>query len=139
MSIENPINSPPQRREVRARFFVVDDDANCRSAISDIIRSVSPDAEIYFADSGRVALWEIVQQTVEIVITDYYMPGMDGGTLSEKLREAGYRGQIILISGNPAVAPVAAESGANAFVFKMRMLEELPPKLKEAMHLYQSE
>ena len=109
----------------------MDDDANCRSAIGDIVASELPEAEIYQADSARVAVWEILQQPVDIVITDFYMPEMDGGCLSERLRAARFSGWIIVISGDPDVADVIAKCGASGFVYKMRMVEELPLRLRE--------
>src|SRR5690349_23948261 len=52
-------------------------------------------------ESAAQALDEVGQSSYDLVITDVVMPGMDGLTLTEKLRERDPAQEIILVSARP--------------------------------------
>lgn len=49
--------------------------------------------------SGEEALARYAEAKPDLVVTDLYMPGVDGLTLMERLREKGYAGEFIIVSG----------------------------------------
>lgn len=49
-------------------------------------------------------------QTVDLLVTDYSMPGSDGLTLVENARSSGFRGKVILFAG--AIPPHVLERAA---------------------------
>lgn len=51
------------------------------------------------AISGELGLQLVEQEQPDIIITDLYMPGMNGIDMIEKLRQQGYCGSIVILSG----------------------------------------
>ncbi len=70
--------------EKKARILVVDDVENSREMLSDMIESMGY-LTCQCAD-GEEALIEVDKFNPDIIITDMYMPGMDGIDLCEKLK-----------------------------------------------------
>jgi two-component system, cell cycle sensor histidine kinase and response regulator CckA len=103
------MSSPGDRR---SRFtadpavLVVDDEETPRSVTSRMVRGLGYPTRI--ACDGREALRYIQQHPGEIrlVLTDLIMPYMDGGELSERVRDLHPRLPIVLMSAD-AVGDVA--------------------------------
>jgi|GEM_PF-420246 len=87
-------------REEGWKIAIVDDDFQVIRGLKKVI----PWEELgaVFAGeaiSGELGLELIQQEQPDIVITDLYMPGMNGIEMIEKLRNQGYEGSIIILSG----------------------------------------
>ena len=67
----------------QVRVLVVDDNLQMRDLIA---KGLEPYAEIDIASDGVDALLKAVDQTPDMIISDYKMPGMDGRQFYEKLR-----------------------------------------------------
>ncbi len=80
-----------------ARILVVDDDAAFRGILLDILRKEG--YELVDAASAEAALERLASETVDLVITDQRMPGIDGIELTKRLR---------LMSTPPAVIVMTA-------------------------------
>jgi two-component system cell cycle sensor histidine kinase/response regulator CckA len=97
----------PARGDRRSRFptdptvLVVDDEETPRSVTSRMIRAIGYPTRV--AQDGREALRYVQQHPGEIrlVLTDVVMPYMDGGELSERLRDLHPRLPIVLMSAYP--------------------------------------
>jgi CheY-like chemotaxis protein len=68
------------------RILVVDDEANLALTLQAGLSKL-PGCEVAAATSGEAALQLIRQQPFDLLITDYWMPGMNGITLVERARE----------------------------------------------------
>lgn len=79
--------------------LVVDDSSEMRSLIEDVLTDEG--YEVITASSGGGALSLLARRVPKLVITDLFMPGMDGFTLrSEMLRRAELaRVPVIILSG----------------------------------------
>jgi two-component system cell cycle sensor histidine kinase/response regulator CckA len=97
----------PARGERRSRFaaeptvLVVDDEETPRSVTCRMVRALGYPTRT--ARDGREALRYIHQHPGEIclVLTDVIMPYMDGGELSERVRDLQPRMAIVLMSAYP--------------------------------------
>lgn len=68
-------------------ILIVDDSRLARNMVASVITSLRPDWTIVAAASGDEAL-EMVGETAPVAaIVDYNMPGMDGITLGQRLKE----------------------------------------------------
>jgi CheY-like chemotaxis protein len=67
----------------RVRVLVVDDNLKMRELIA---HGLEAHAEIDIASDGVDALLKAVDQTPDMIVSDYKMPGMDGRQFYEKLR-----------------------------------------------------
>ncbi|MEA3143889.1 MAG: hypothetical protein QOG31_1213 [Thermoplasmata archaeon] len=83
-------------------ILIVDDDLDVLMPLSDSLRSLIPGALIYPAESGAEALQYLCDHPVDLVITDYRMPGLSGIDLAKILRRAKKSPPAILMTGHPS-------------------------------------
>src|SRR6478609_7489982 len=91
-----PDRSSPPRGDVgigerasdrpRGRILIVDDEANARAALSEILRDEGYETET--AADGFKALGKLAAFAPDLVLTDLKMPGMAGLALLDRLRAA---------------------------------------------------
>ena len=70
---------------VHPRILVVDDEPDIAESFTDLLRSFLPDADVDQAHTGEEALKQLRNHHVDLIVTDFMMPGMNGVQL---LREA---------------------------------------------------
>jgi len=82
-------------------ILVVEDDPNIRKLMEAVLLD-----ERYIpilAKNGQDALIIIDHQHIDLMITDIMMPGMDGYTLTEQLRDAGYDFPILMVTAKETI------------------------------------
>jgi two-component system response regulator FixJ len=114
--------------------YIVDDDAAVRDALSILVKSVNLDAKEY--SSADQFLAEYDPQRPGCLITDVYMPGIDGVALQKRLTDMGSQIPMIIMSGHGDI-PLAVNmirNGALNFIEKPfsnhQMLEHIQQALK---------
>jgi two-component system, NtrC family, response regulator AtoC len=107
------------------RLLVVDDEANARSALAELLREEGFDVETA-ADAFK-ALGKFDAFAPHVVITDLKMPGMDGIELVKKLRAMDDPPAVIVMTAFGAVdsALDAMRSGAEEYLTKPLNFDEL--------------
>jgi CheY-like chemotaxis protein len=100
-----------------ARVLVIDDQPDVRAVIRRMLAAAGH--EVLEAGDGAAALGILAQHPTDALISDLYMPGMDGLELARELRKLPSRPAIIAISGGGFgrqvdVLDIAAELGAAA-------------------------
>src|SRR5262245_28665168 len=110
-----------------------------RRILARVIRSLG-DYEVVEASNGREAL-AACNGPVEIVITDWSMPGMGGLELVRHLRNdpALSAVRILMVSGRGAEDDVrqAAEAGVDDYILKPFSLDALRAKLERLVQVPQ--
>ncbi len=81
-----PQSSLPEKSYM-ARIVIVDDHPNTASMLARVLKKLDTPAEILVANSGEEAIQLIGNQDVEVLITDFIMPGMSGLELVERLKK----------------------------------------------------
>jgi len=82
-----------------ARIVIVDDHPNTASMLARVLKKLDTPAEILVANSGEEALRLIGTNDIEVLITDFIMPGMSGLELVERLKKEDREpGHIILMT-----------------------------------------
>ena len=71
---------------LRPIILIVDDDPEALILLHRLLHSFAPHCEIVTVGSGVEALALTAVRPVALVITDYYMPGMNGVRLSRVYR-----------------------------------------------------
>jgi EAL domain-containing protein (putative c-di-GMP-specific phosphodiesterase class I) len=98
------------------RFLVVEDHAFQRAVLVQLLQSLGAQA-VHVASDGAAALLVLRDPAlpVDVVITDIWMPGMDGMEFVRNLSESGFRVAVVLASAVPADVLAAIANMARAY------------------------
>lgn len=110
---------------ITLRLALADDQALVRSGLSALLSSFAQ--VLVEAGDGAALLAAIEQQTVDVILSDIRMPGVDGFAVLEQLRARGNPTPVILLTtfDEPDLALRAAEAGARGFLLKDASPEDL--------------
>ena len=85
----------------RHTVLLVDDDVGVLMPVAELLRDAFPDARIYPAESPADALDFAQKHPVDLLITDYRMPGVTGLQLLEAVHGLKKGAKSILMNGYP--------------------------------------
>src|SRR5262245_43734771 len=103
--------------ENRGRILVVDDEANARTALAELLRDEGYAVET--AADGFKALPKLDELAPDLVLTDLKMPGMDGIELMRKARSGDDPERAVIVMtafGSVETAVEAMRQGAADYV-----------------------
>ncbi len=96
-----------------ARILVIDDDEAFRTMLRRTLERAGH--EVTEAAEGAAALTALSEQTIDLVITDIIMPGMEGLETIRALRRSMPELKIIAMSGGGRMKPEGYLEAAHAF------------------------
>lgn len=104
--------------------LIVEDEADLASLMSDVLKDAGYEVTL---TTGTAAVERAGEVKPALILMDYVMPGISGATVVERLRDAlqGRLPPLILVSGRPEVKRLAAEVGADAYLYKPFDVDEL--------------
>jgi CheY-like chemotaxis protein len=131
------------RKEIRLMernnksILVVDDNCDLRYLLS--VRLISARYKVYGAANGWEALEQMEKHSIDVVLTDYHMPEMDGFGLLSLCRVKWPGIPVVFLSGEQDdIAHEAVERGAFAWVRKgsesTMLLEILGEAIQHSVH-----
>src|ERR1700694_3510666 len=108
-----------------AHLLIVDDDANTLGSLARAFRLAGHEATV--CDNAGRALELVKSQSFDMMLSDVVMPGKDGLTLLEELRNLGVALPVVMISGqaNIEMAVRATRLGAADFLEKPLSTDKL--------------
>ena len=118
----------------KARILIVDDEANARNALAEILRE--EDYQVETAADGFKALARAESFYPDLVLTDLKMPGMDGVELLGKLKQVPeIEVEVIVMTAFGAVetAVAAMRAGAADYLTKPLNTDELLLVIERAL------
>ena len=96
-----------------ASVLIVEDDAEVRAAVAELLRQDLPNTELLSAADGDEA-WELLKGGgVDVLLSDIVMPGLDGIELARRVRrhpETAATNVILLRAGAPPEALLGAKN-----------------------------
>jgi CheY-like chemotaxis protein/anti-sigma regulatory factor (Ser/Thr protein kinase) len=98
-----------------ARILIVDDDAGMHEMLAAMFRS--EDYAVDYALSGPEALARVGVSAYDLVITDIRMPGMDGITLLNRIRETQPAMKVIVMTAESTPQTVIRAISEKAFSY----------------------
>src|SRR5689334_5412232 len=117
----------------RGRILIVDDEANARAALSEILRDEGYATET--AADGFKALGKLEEFAPDVVLTDLKMPGLDGIAFMEKAKSASPQTVFVVMTafGTISSAVSAIKKGAENYLTKPLDYEALSAVVDRAM------
>ncbi|MCA9586084.1 MAG: sigma-54-dependent Fis family transcriptional regulator [Myxococcales bacterium] len=117
----------------RGRILIVDDEANARAALSEILREEGYVTET--AADGFKALGKLEEFGPDVVLTDLKMPGLDGIAFMEKARAASPDTVFVVMTafGTISSAVAAIKEGAENYLAKPLDYDALSAVIERAM------
>jgi len=84
----------------KKRILFVDDEPAILAGLQNLLYKDRRRWEMVFAPSGEVALEKMRAQPFDVVVSDMRMPGMDGATLLNRIKDASPATARIMLSGH---------------------------------------
>src|SRR5918998_1147199 len=113
-----------------ARVLIVDDEPAVRAALDRALGLDGYDVEL--AADGKEALDRMADVRHDAVVLDVAMPGVDGLQVCRRLRDAGDRTPVLMLTARDAVDDRVAglDAGADDYLVKPFALKELKARLR---------
>jgi two-component system response regulator MprA len=112
------------------RVLIVDDEPAVLAALDRALRLDRYEVEL--AADGREALDRLAETRLDAIVLDVAMPGIDGLEVCRRLREAGDRTPVLMLTARDRVADRVdgLDAGADDYLVKPFALEELSARLR---------
>lgn len=114
-------------------ILVVDDEPGVRSSISGVLRDEG--FEVESVGTGEECLERANSDAFDVIVLDIWLPGLDGLTTLQRLRERQIDSQVVIISGHGNIesAVRAIKMGAFDFIEKPLSLEKTVLVVRNAL------
>ncbi len=120
----------------RMRFLIIDDSVTMRRIIANILARLGH-PEVLHAANGREALDRLAAEQVDVVITDWYMPEMNGLDFVKTLRNTPATSHIpiVIVTANAASDDIqhALQLGVKSYILKPFTVETMKDKIDALM------
>jgi two-component system response regulator MprA len=115
------------------RVLIVDDDRSVRDALRRALRLGGYEVEV--AEGGQHALTQVAATSPDAVVLDVGMPDIDGIEVCRRLRDAGNRVPVLMLTARDAVEDRidGLDAGADDYVVKPFDVGELKARLRALM------
>jgi two-component system nitrogen regulation response regulator NtrX len=124
---------------LKAHLLIVDDEANTLASLSRAFRLAGHEATV--CDNAAKALELAKAQNFDLILSDVVMPGKDGLTLLEELKQQGVTAPVVMMSGQAHIemAVRATRLGALDFLEKPISSDKLMLTVENALKLQRLE
>src|SRR5512136_2894271 len=109
----------------RGRLLIVDEDTGSRDVFKEILEADG--FTVIPAENGDVAMTCLKREPVDLVFTDYVLPGMNGLALLERIRALSKPPGVIFVTAYGTIdsAVEAIKRGASGYITKPLTRERL--------------
>jgi len=123
--------------EERKRILIVDDEELIRITLKDILEKEG--YEVSSAEDGKIGWQKFQTEKPVIVLCDLKMPGLDGITLLEKIKQISPDTVVIMLTAYGTIpgAVQAMKLGAYDYITKPFLPEEIVELIKKSFEFYQ--
>jgi DNA-binding NarL/FixJ family response regulator len=113
-------------------IMLVDDHRMIRNTLSQWLLNKCPNSEIITAISGKDALAILESHTVDLIIMDINMPGMNGIEATKAVKAIWPTIPIIVLTvkEDNYYRQIAVDAGADAYVIKRQIYAKLVPMIR---------
>ena len=124
---------PPD--EPLKQILIVDDEPNVALILAESLKTRGHHYRVETAESGEAALEKVRQDTYDLMITDYSMPGMDGLELARAARKIDPELQIVLMTAfsTDGLRDASGKMQLDGFVEKPFSMEKIREIVEQAV------
>lgn len=117
------------------RVLIVDDDSTNAIMIRDMLEFLGDDYLFEIAYNGDEALAKVEQTSYDLVITDYFMPGLTGMNLIDKIRHISPYTKLVLMTaeGSNRLEKVAKYLSVDQYITKPFSIKKMRDIVKLAV------
>ena len=117
-------------------ILIVDDEQGIREALTSILAEEGYDATS--VSSGEECLAQLDQRSIDLVLLDVWLDGIDGLETLDRIRKSGFDPMVVMISGHASIetAVRATKLGAFDFIEKPLSLEKIILVIKNALEVH---
>ncbi|MBN2515744.1 MAG: response regulator [Deltaproteobacteria bacterium] len=118
----------------KGTLLVVDDEESVRRLLKEFFESLG--FEVVTADGGEDALQKFIPGKFDSVISDLFMPNINGIEFLKKIRQRDAKVMFLMITGYPSLesAVEAMKEGAYDYITKPFTFDDIKIKLERALH-----
>lgn len=126
---------PPRAapRWPRIRVLIADDHAIVLQALRSVLLRAGDIEVIGAARDGATAVKEALRLYPDVVLLDYYMPGMDGAEATRRIKEKLPHAKIVMLTGaeDEAARMSAVEAGVSGYLTKDTALQQIVEAVRD--------
>ena len=113
------------------RTVLVDDYPPLLAALATLLRTRGDIEIVGRASNGRDGLKLAEEQQPDLVLVDFSMPDIDGVAVTRRLKAGPKPPKVVVMSfhAEPEYREMAMHAGADAYLVKTELYQELPPLL----------
>ncbi|MBD3226426.1 MAG: response regulator [Caldithrix sp.] len=118
---------------VTRNILVVDDEEEVRETLQNVLQNMN--YKPFVASDGKEALEVIKNNDIDVVLSDLYMPNMDGIELLKRVKSFNNKMVFLMITAHPTIetAVEAIKKGAYDYLTKPFHIEEVRLKINRAL------
>ena len=136
----HPDHSDHNETRSSRRVLIVDDSPVDRHLVGGLVNT-RPGWQVNYASSGEEAIHFVRNYSPDVILTDMFMPDMDGVELVTRVKKDFPKTPIVLMTahGNEELAIQVLQAGAANYVPKKKLAKELHSALDEVLSNVRSE
>ncbi|MBR3369302.1 response regulator transcription factor [Roseinatronobacter sp. NSM] len=120
------------------KVLLVDDDDDLREALSEQL-VMTDEFDVFEAANGADAMEKVRAGQFDLAILDVGLPDTDGRELCKRMRKAGFKSPVIMLTGHDSDADtiLGLDSGANDYITKPFKLPVLLARLRAQLRQHE--
>ncbi len=120
------------------KVLLVDDDDDLREALSEQL-VLTDEFDVFEAGNGADAMEKVRAGQFDLAILDVGLPDTDGRELCKRMRKAGFKSPVIMLTGHDTDADtiLGLDSGANDYITKPFKLPVLLARLRAQLRQHE--
>ena len=117
-------------------FLLIDDEPMVTDICEMMLKKLGHEVLKAYSGSEGIKIYEANREQIDLIISDFNMPGMNGQEVVDKLRIMDHSVKVLLSSGGLSVTHEedAIDRGFNGFLQKPYSLDTLSDKIAEILN-----
>jgi DNA-binding response OmpR family regulator len=120
------------------RILLVDDDDDLREALAEQLLATD-EFDVFEAADGAAAMEQVRAGQFDLAVLDVGLPDTDGRELCKRMRKAGFKSPVVMLTGHDSDADtiLGLDSGANDYITKPFKLPILLARLRAQLRQHE--